>query len=173
VLQQLQLHNNSFKGRIPQSLQNIKGLSALNLSMNKLFGTIPSAIGNIKALQMLYLAYNNLSGPIPAVLENLTSLSELDLSFNNLQGEVPKEGIFRNMAKFSIDGNSELCGGIPQLHLAQCQKNSVKRNRTRHLKSLTIALAIVGAVLFLLASIAALFQLVNTFRKWQNPLLHK
>jgi serine/threonine protein kinase len=32
-------------------------------------------------------------------------------------------------------------------------------------------LAIVGAVLFLLAFIAALFQLVDTFRKRQNPLL--
>ncbi|TVT98359.1 hypothetical protein EJB05_56340, partial [Eragrostis curvula] len=140
VLQQLQLDNNLFKASIPQSLWDIKGLNTLNLSMNKLSGTIPDGIVSVKNLQQLYLAHNNLSGPIPAVLENMTSLSELDLSFNNLQGEVPKEGIFRNMTKFSITGNSELCGGIPQLHLDQC-KNTVKKNRTRRLKYLAVALA--------------------------------
>ena len=121
-----------FQGRIPQSLANIKGLSALNLSMNKLYGTIPHHIGSIQNLQELYLAHNSLSGTIPTILQNLTSLSKLDLSFNNLQGEVPKEGIFGNLANLSITGNNDLCGGIPQLHLAPCHTNS--------LRSVTIAL---------------------------------
>ncbi|XP_062186651.1 probable LRR receptor-like serine/threonine-protein kinase At3g47570 [Phragmites australis] len=158
VLQALWLDNNSFEGSIPQSLNNIKGLSALNLSMNRLSGTIPDTIGSIRNLQQLYLAHNYLSGPIPTILQNLTSLSELDLSFNNLQGEVPKEGIFRNLANFSITGNNELCGGIPQLHLAPCHMNSVKKNRKGQLKSLTVALATIGALLFL-AFVIVLIQL--------------
>ncbi|TVU03502.1 hypothetical protein EJB05_50963, partial [Eragrostis curvula] len=167
VLQQLQLDNNLFKGIIPQSLWKIKGLSTLNLSMNKLSGTIPDGIGSVKNLQQLYLVHNNLSGPIPAVLENMTSLSELDLSFNNLQGEVPKEGIFRNMTRFSITGNRELCGGIPQLHLGQCKNNTVKKNRTRRLKDTTIAVAISGAV-FVVAIVLAVFQLLKKFRRKQK-----
>ncbi|XP_062185907.1 receptor kinase-like protein Xa21 [Phragmites australis] len=172
VLQALWLDNNSFEGSIPQSLNNIKGLSALNLSMNNLSGAIPNTIGSIRNLQQLYLAHNNLSGPIPTILQNLTSLSELDLSFNNLQGEVPKEGIFRNLANFSITGNNELCGGIPQLHLAPCHTNSVKKNRKGRLKSLTVALATIGALLFL-AFVIVLIQLncKKLKRRQKSPFL--
>ncbi|TVU32929.1 hypothetical protein EJB05_24694, partial [Eragrostis curvula] len=158
VLQQLWLDDNLLEGNIPQSLNNIKGLSVLNLSMNKLSGVIPDAIGSINNLQQLYLAHNNFSGPIPAVLQNLTSLSELDLSFNNLQGEVPNRGIFAILANLSITGNTQLCGGIAQLHLAPCRVNSVKKNITG--KSLTIALATIGAFLFL-AFVVALILLVH------------
>ncbi|GJN05786.1 hypothetical protein PR202_ga23450 [Eleusine coracana subsp. coracana] len=107
VLQELWLANNSFDGSMPQSLSNIKGLTTLSLSMNKL------------------------SGSIPDVLEDLTSLSELDISFNNLQGEVPKEGIFRNLANLSIEGNNEFCGGMPQLILPPCQINSKLMSKQR------------------------------------------
>lgn len=112
-----------------------------------------------------------MSGSIPIDLQNLTSLSELDLSYNNLHGEVPKQGIFRNLTHFSITGNNNLCGGIPQLHLVLCQTNSVKMNRKRYLKSLTIALASTGA-LFFLASIIALIQLIRYKhrRKQNSPL---
>ncbi|WVZ72287.1 hypothetical protein U9M48_020772 [Paspalum notatum var. saurae] len=125
VLQELGLDSNLFEGRIPRSQDNIKGLSALNLSMNKLSGVIPEDIGNLGDLRQLYQAHNNLSGTIPIVLQNLTLLIGLDLSFNNLQGEVPKEGIFKNLANLSITGNSGLCSGIPQLHVA-------KKLRRRH-----------------------------------------
>ncbi|KAK8452404.1 hypothetical protein SEVIR_5G103750v4 [Setaria viridis] len=170
VLQQLRLDNNLFEGSIPQSLNNIKGLSELNLSLNRLSGSIPSAIGSIYNLQQLYLAYNNLSGPIPSVLQNLTSLSRLDLSFNNLEGEVPKDGIFRNLTNLSISGNNELCGGIPQLHLAPCKMDSVKKNREGRSKSLTIALTTIGAIFFLTLVIVSI-QIISKKlrRKQQSP----
>jgi len=142
----------------------MKGLNELKLSMNDLSGKIPDAIGSIRNLQRLYLAHNNLSGPIPLALQNLTSLSVLDLSFNNLQGEVPKGGIFANFVNMSVTGNNNLCGGIPQLHLAPCQMNSVKTNRSGNMKSLTLALAVTSALL-LLASVVAPTQL---FRKNQE-----
>ncbi|KAL6626753.1 hypothetical protein ACP70R_030479 [Stipagrostis hirtigluma subsp. patula] len=160
VLQQLQLDSNSFEGSIPQSLSNIKGLVALNLSMNKLSGFIPDTMGSIQSLEQFYLAHNNLSGPIPQDLQNLTSLSELDLSFNKLQGEVPKQGIFRNLSKFSIIGNSDLCGGIPRLRLAPCHRNPLKNNKKGQVKLLTIAPATTGAFL-LLAFIIALLQFIH------------
>ncbi|TVU21838.1 hypothetical protein EJB05_31506, partial [Eragrostis curvula] len=157
VLQELWLDNNSFTGSIPQSLSNIKGLSVINLSMNSFSGSIPGDIGSIQNLQLVYLARNNLSGSIPIGLHNLTSMSKLDLSFNNLQGEVPKEGIFRNLTHFSINGNNDLCAKI---------------NRKRHLKSLTIALASTGAHFFL-ATIIGLIKIIHykLRRKQKIPFL--
>jgi hypothetical protein len=166
VLEELWLDNNLFNGSIPKSLN--KGLVVLNLSMNELSGTIPEAIGNIHGLQQLSLAHNNLSGPIPEILQNLASLSMLDLSFNNLQGEVPKEGIFRNLANLSITGNNDLCGGIPQLHLAPCKIDSEKKNGRRHLKYLTIALPTTGALL-LIAILTALIYLIYKKDKQRSP----
>ncbi|CAO2174634.1 unnamed protein product [Urochloa humidicola] len=171
VLQQLLLDSNSFEGSIPQTLENIKGLNALNLSLNKLSGAIPGNIGTIQNLQVLYLAHNNLSGPIPTLLQNLTSLSELDLSFNNLHGEVPKEGIFRYLINFSIIGNNELCGGLPQLHLAPCLVTSVKKKRKGWLKRLTVALATTGALSLLAAIIALLLFTKKKLRQKHNPFL--
>jgi len=145
-LEQLKLDQNSFVGSIPQSLENLKGLALLNLTMNKLSGIIPHALSSIRGLKELYLAHNNLSGLIPSGLQNLTFLYELDLSFNDLQGEVPKGGVFSNETYFSIYGNGELCGGIPQLHLASCSM-STRQMKNRHLsKSLIISLASISAL---------------------------
>jgi hypothetical protein len=149
VLERLLLDSNSFQGTIPQSISNIKGLVSLHLSMNKLSGTIPSGIGSIRNLQYLYIAHNNLSGTIPRTLQNLTLLDKLDLSFNNLQGEVQKDGIFRNLDESSISGNNELCGLIPQLHLAPCHNNSVKQSRKVQLRDIAIVLGIASALFFL------------------------
>ncbi|CAL4977889.1 unnamed protein product [Urochloa decumbens] len=168
VLQELGLDDNLFEGEIPQSLENIKGLSALNLSVNKLSGVIPEGIGSIRDLQRLFLGYNNLSGTIPVVLQNMTLLSELDLSFNNLQGEVPKEGIFRSLANFSITGNNDLCGGIPQLHLAPCHMNVVKSNKKRKSKPLIIALTTIGALLFLAFAVALIRLVCMKLRQWKK-----
>ncbi|CAD6239747.1 unnamed protein product [Miscanthus lutarioriparius] len=168
VLQELGLDDNLFEGTIPQSLSNMKGLTGLNLSMNKLSGIIPEGIGSMRDLQQLYLAHNNLSGTIPTILQNLT-LSELDLSFNNLQGEVPKEGIFKILANLSITGNNDLCGGIPELHLPPCRTNVVKSNRKEKLKSLTIALATTGALLFLAFAIATQLICKKLRRRQMSP----
>ncbi|KAM3300056.1 hypothetical protein ACQJBY_041197 [Aegilops geniculata] len=153
VLEQLLLDNNSFQGSIPHSLKNIKGLSKLNLTKNKFSGNIPEALGSISSLHELYLAHNNLSGSIPSVLQNLTSLSELDISFNNLKGEVPHEGVFRNITYLAVAGNVNLCGGIPQLHLAPCPTSDLIKNKRKLPKSLVISLAIAGAIVLSLSVI--------------------
>ncbi|KAK8452397.1 hypothetical protein SEVIR_5G102950v4 [Setaria viridis] len=148
-LVRLLLDNNLLEGSIPQSLKNIKGLALLNLTMNKLSGSIPDALASIGHLQQLYLAHNNLSGSIPKVLQNLTLLAKLDLSFNDLQGEVPKGGPFANATHLSIDGNDELCGGNPQLHLAPCSTAAAGKNRRRMSRSLMVTIASICALLFL------------------------
>jgi hypothetical protein len=72
------------------------------------------------------------------------------------------------LTDFSIIGNNDLFGGIPQLHLAPCHKKSVKMNRKGHLKSLTIALATAGALF--LASIALIKFIHNKLRQKQKSL---
>jgi hypothetical protein len=62
------------------------------------------------------------------------------------------------LTKFSITGNNELCGGLPQLHLHPCQTSSIKKNRKWHLKHyIILALATTGALVFL----AFIFQFIK------------
>ena len=170
MLELLLLDNNSFDGRIPQSLKNIKGLSKLNLTMNKFSGSIPVALGSIGNLHELYLAHNNLSGSIPLVLQNLTSLTQLDISFNNLQGEVPNEGVFRNITYLAVAGNINLCGGTPQLHLAPCPTSPSSKHKRKMPKSLAISLATTGAMLFSLPVIVFVWILCKKLKTSQNTL---
>jgi Leucine-rich repeat (LRR) protein len=171
VLQKLLLDKNSFEGSIPQSLGNIKGLNILNLEVNKLSGRIPDAIGNIRDLQQLYLANNSFSGSLPAVLQNLSSLSKFDVSFNNLQGEVPDGGVFRNIATKAIAGNTYLCGGAPQLHLAPCSTSATSKNKRKKAKSLVISLATTGAILLSLSVILLVCILCKKLKQSQQTVV--
>uniref|UniRef100_A0ACD5VJC3 Uncharacterized protein n=1 Tax=Avena sativa TaxID=4498 RepID=A0ACD5VJC3_AVESA len=153
VLEFLLLDRNSFEGSMPQSLGNIKGLRLLNLNMNRFSGWIPGTLGSMRGLEELYLAQNNFSGPIPSAIQDLTMLSNMDVSFNNLQGEVPKGGVFRNLTYVSVAGNSRLCGGVPQLHLAPCSLNNTDKNKNGWSKSTRIALATAGSILLTISLI--------------------
>ncbi|KAK2632676.1 hypothetical protein EUGRSUZ_L01244 [Eucalyptus grandis] len=123
----LNVSHNSLSGPLPPEVGNLKNLISLDVSYNqisKLYmqanhfqGPIPQ-LGGLKGIRFLDLSNNNLSGQIPEFLVNLSSsLQFLNLSFNNLEGEVTVQGIFGNTSAFKVDGNKELCGGIPELHL--------------------------------------------------------
>nr|XP_023876767.1 probable LRR receptor-like serine/threonine-protein kinase At3g47570 [Quercus suber] len=140
----LNLSHNSLTGKLPFEVANLKNINELDVSNNHLSGEIPTSIGNCLILEHLYLqgnffkgaipsslaslrglrhldvSQNNLSGPIPKGLEMLPFLEFLNLSFNNFEGEVPTEGIFKNTSVISLIGNTNLCGGIPQLQLPKC-----------------------------------------------------
>jgi hypothetical protein len=150
----LALDDNSFTESIPTSLGNLKGLSKLNLTRNALSGSIPRELAEINGLQQLYLAQNNLTGDIPQLLQNSSALIELDLSFNHLDGEVPSSGVFTNLSAFSVVGNDELCGGIPELKLSPCQ---VKPHKQKHRLLLSVLLPVVGVAICLCLVLSALF----------------
>jgi Leucine-rich repeat (LRR) protein len=161
----LLLDHNSFEGSIPQSLEYLKGLALLNMTMNKLSGNIPDALTSIGGLKELYLGHNNLSGMIPSGLQNLTSLSKLDLSFNDLQGEVPKGGVFAYATYISIYGNDQLCGGIPQLHLAPCTMSTAKKRKRNLLKTLVITPTLISAVVFSVSVFAVIVLIRKKIKK--------
>ncbi|GJM85623.1 hypothetical protein PR202_ga02091 [Eleusine coracana subsp. coracana] len=59
----------------------------------------------------------------------MSRLIQLNLSSNNFTGEVPDFGVFSNLSAISIHGNSNLCGGISELHLPHCSFESPKKKK--------------------------------------------
>ncbi|CDP16269.1 unnamed protein product [Coffea canephora] len=89
ILQILDLSDNHFIGRIPDSLCSLQSLAILDLSNNQLSGRIPSCIGKLKTLGVLNLANNSLYGHIPISLGHLNFLQSLHLDRNKFTGMVP------------------------------------------------------------------------------------
>ena len=168
----LAISHNSLSGPLPIEVGNLKNLGLLDISENSLSGEIPSTLGecqimqflymegnhfqgqipppfsNLKGIQELDLSRNNLSGTIPEFLERFQSLQYLNLSFNNFVGEVPMKGIFGNLSGFSLQGNNELCGGHPGLHLQACSIQTSRRHRFPTVAK--IILALIGSVCLVL-----------------------
>ncbi|KAI3875376.1 hypothetical protein MKW98_000053 [Papaver atlanticum] len=192
----LNLANNSFTGALPMEVGNLKNLGVLDLSRNKLSGEIPSTIGEcsslkylnleinffqgniphsftlLKGLDELSLSANNLSGTIPKGFENLT-LSKLDLSYNNLEGAVPKDGVFKfkNRSLFLIEGNSKLCGGIPELKLPNCSIPSNPNTEWEQKKSMPIKVIIIIIVIASLFLTLIVLFLILYWRKRSKSIL--
>ncbi|KAI3875392.1 hypothetical protein MKW98_000069 [Papaver atlanticum] len=184
----LNLGNNLFTGSLPLEVGNLKNIGVLDLSENKLSGEIPSTIGEclsltylnlqgnffqgnippsitfLKGLHELSLSHNNLSGTIPKGFENLT-LSKLDLSYNNLEGVIPKDGVFKNISAIYIDGNSKLCGGIPDLKLPNCSVPTNPNMEQKLGKSKPVKVIIISIVIAVILLTLVVFSLYMYWRK--------
>ncbi|XVF83241.1 hypothetical protein PTKIN_Ptkin16aG0119100 [Pterospermum kingtungense] len=163
-LSDLYLNDNNFEGRlpltlrkckseIPEELGQISSLRILQMQRNQFQGSIPRSFGSLRGLENLDLSDNNLSGTIPSDLRKLPFLVSLNLSFNQLEGEVPVEGVFKNISQFSIVGNTELCGGIPEIELPKCLNHEAKKKgnvlSTKVIVSISLA-SILVVLLFIL-----------------------
>ncbi|CAK9135771.1 unnamed protein product [Ilex paraguariensis] len=158
-LEVLDLSENKWSGGMPNNLGHCLRLEQLYLEDNTFQGQIPSSFSSLKGIVDLDLSRNNLSGQIPVDLEKLMLLKNLNLSFNNLQGEVPSEGVFKNISIVSLQGNLELCGGIPELRLSACPLQ--KTANERH--NLAFRFEIIAPVVVVSITLAAL--LVFLYRK--------
>nr|GMD09544.1 probable LRR receptor-like serine/threonine-protein kinase At3g47570 [Ipomoea batatas] len=123
-LRDFRINYNFISGYLPSDIHHLANLECLDLAENQLTGTLPSTLGALSSLSELNisdLSSNNLTGKIPEFLGKLQYLRQLNLSSNHLEGEIPTEGIFKNKTKVELDGNSHLCGGIPQFRLPKCK----------------------------------------------------
>ncbi|XP_010256508.1 PREDICTED: probable LRR receptor-like serine/threonine-protein kinase At3g47570 [Nelumbo nucifera] len=141
-IEQLAVFGNKLSGEIPAALGACSSLRYLYLGANFFHGNIPSSLSLLRAIEVLDLSLNNLSGLIPKEFENLPFLESLDLSVNNLEGEVPTEGVFANLSKINVVGNSRLCGGIPELQLPSCS-TSMKGGKPIGFKVLVVVVSVV------------------------------
>lgn len=69
----------------------------------------------------------------------------LNLSFNDFDGEMPLQGDFKNASAVSVEGNSRLCGGVPEQQLPPCKFN--KSNEGRLTMKLKIIISVVRGLL--------------------------
>ena len=63
-LEELDITNNQFSGKIPDELGELTYIKSVNLSFNYFTGEIPSQLLQIEGLERLYLHVNKLSGTI-------------------------------------------------------------------------------------------------------------
>ncbi|KAI3705054.1 hypothetical protein L1987_75285 [Smallanthus sonchifolius] len=185
----LDLSQNHLVGLVPPEIRKLKSLTKLDLSRNDLVGAIPDAIGSctsleylyldansfqgpipptmsaLRGVRILYLSSNNFSGQIPRFLEEL-NLSSLNLSFNSFYGEVPMGGIFKNADAVEIDGNSRLCGGLPELGLPKCDISRLKKGSH---KSRVILVVIPVCSLLVVAMVVSLLFCSKRRRKQAQP----
>ncbi|VVA29109.1 PREDICTED: probable LRR receptor [Prunus dulcis] len=133
---------NNLEGNVPSSLAECHNLVILSLGANNLSGIIsPEFILSSSSYAVLYLSQNRLTGFFPKEVGTSINLEHLDvsdnmfleffkhfkflqslnLSYNNFEGMVPTQGVFKNKTATSLEGNSKLCGGIPELLLPLCK----------------------------------------------------
>lgn len=87
----LHLRNNSFIGELPSSVKSFTQLTVLDLGHNKISGIIPAWIGDsLPDLVVLSLRSNNFHGRVPVQVCHLRRIQVLDLSQNNISGTVPQ-----------------------------------------------------------------------------------
>ncbi|XP_042483781.1 receptor-like protein 7 [Macadamia integrifolia] len=83
------ISNNSFVGRIRESICKLGGLRVFDASHNTLSGSIPECLGNIGTLTVLDVQGNRFHG-MPQNFTNASSLRTLKMNGNILQGQVPR-----------------------------------------------------------------------------------
>ncbi|XP_021764369.1 receptor-like protein 12 [Chenopodium quinoa] len=86
----------------------LKVFRVIDLSSNSFTGRIPDVVGDLKGLQALNLSNNNLEA-----LSQLTSLEVFNISNNDhLMGPVPQGNQFNTFDDTSFQGNPGLCGSL-------------------------------------------------------------
>ncbi|XP_026436637.1 receptor kinase-like protein Xa21 [Papaver somniferum] len=156
-LEILELQANQLSGSIPKQVFQLPSFPKfLSLAMNSFTGSLPAEVGNLKHLGVFDMSENKLSGEIPATIGECSSLTYLNLQ----EGEVPREGVFKNTSAFSIEGNSKLCGGIPDLKLPNCSiplnPNAAAKQR-KPMRNKVLIIIIVTAVLILIVFLLTLY----------------
>ncbi|EES06297.1 hypothetical protein SORBI_3004G044700 [Sorghum bicolor] len=102
LLEHLSFSSNSLHGILEGThIAKLSNLVILDLGENNFRGKLPDSIVQLKKLQELHLGYNSMSGELPSTLSNCTNLTNIDLKNNNFSGELTKV-IFSNLPNLKI-----------------------------------------------------------------------
>ncbi|CAL9751739.1 unnamed protein product, partial [Musa acuminata subsp. burmannicoides] len=165
-IQIVDVSSNRLSGEIPGTIAQCEVLQYLHMQGNFFHGHIPSSFGQLKGLRVLDISSNDLWGRIPDFVGSSRSMTYLNLSYNNLDGEVPTDGIFGNVSAFSVLGNINLCGGVPQLGLPSC--SSGKKTSSVKLIAIISVAGGICCVIFLISCFAARHYSVTARSKDQH-----
>ncbi|GMH18284.1 hypothetical protein Nepgr_020125 [Nepenthes gracilis] len=139
-LANLDISNNSLRGRIPESLFSIPWLEQLQLSQNLLRGQLDEFLKiSSPVLDTIDLSNNNLEGPIPKSFFQLQGLDSLKLSSNNFNGSldltvirqlknITTLNLSNNILSIETNGDNENISSLPQLYtlsLSTCNLRSL------------------------------------------------
>lgn len=90
AIEDLEVDNNNFNGKLPVSLAKVRLLKDLRASNNAFTGSLPVEYYQLGNLQELYLDGNMLGGTLPQGAEPIyDGLQELSLHSNNFEGVFP------------------------------------------------------------------------------------
>lgn len=113
-LTSLNLCCNGFDSVLPGSISNLTSLRGIDLSQNYFFDEFPRGFGKATGLTSINASTNNFSGFLPADLGNLTSLEVLDFRGSFFEGSIPDS--FANLQRLrflGLSGNN-LTGKMPR-----------------------------------------------------------
>ncbi|KAL6583245.1 hypothetical protein OROMI_005323 [Orobanche minor] len=111
-LQILDVSNNGFAGRIPDSFSRLTRLKRLGLSRNSLSGSVPASLGSLAGLEEMYLDSNLLTGTIPLSFNGLKNLKRLGIQGNQLSGGFPDLSQLGSL-EYLDAGDNAISGEIP------------------------------------------------------------
>ncbi|VFQ88529.1 unnamed protein product [Cuscuta campestris] len=130
-LESLNLYNNNFEGKLPESIANSPNLYELRLFSNNLNGSLPENLGKVSPLIMIDITDNDFTGGIPSSLCEMGVLEEVLLIHNSFSGEIPASLSHCHSLKRVRLMNNNLSGeipggfwGLPQLSLLELVNNS-------------------------------------------------
>ncbi|XP_057784520.1 receptor-like protein 7 [Salvia miltiorrhiza] len=110
----LLLYTCNFSGLIPPSFANLTSATEVDISYNNIEGSIPGFRGStVPNLQDLRLSFNRLTGPIDPLIFTLPSLKILYLNDNRLSGELGEFSASSSVLEQLYLDRNNLSGEIP------------------------------------------------------------
>ncbi|XP_002453322.1 tyrosine-sulfated glycopeptide receptor 1 [Sorghum bicolor] len=128
LLEHLSFSSNSLHGILEGThIAKLTNLVILDLGENNFSGKVPDSIVQLKKLQELHLGYNSMSGELPSTLSNCTDLTNIDLKSNNFSGELTKVN-FSNLPNLKMLDlmRNNFSGKIPE-SIYSCYKLAALR----------------------------------------------
>ncbi|XP_021772712.1 MDIS1-interacting receptor like kinase 1-like [Chenopodium quinoa] len=109
----LDLSNMNISGKIPDTIQNLKSLTVLNLCCNAFASSLPKSLSNLTSLVSLDLSQNDFIGRFPSGFSEAKGLVTLNASSNNFEGNLPDDLGFCNSLEVLDFRGSFFEGSIP------------------------------------------------------------